>query len=65
MVSMHMSEETWRAPTADFKGQIEEKETWNEKKKEGPKNVEANSCTMRGNRKSEQVLSLRELVKNV
>lgn len=34
-------------------------------KKEGPRNVEANSCTKRGNRKSEQVLSLRELVKNV
>lgn len=49
---MQMSEEKWRAPIPDFKGQIEEKETWNEKKKEGPRNVEANSCTMRDNRVS-------------
>lgn len=30
IVPMQMSEETWRAPAPDFKGQIEEKETWNE-----------------------------------
>lgn len=52
ILPMQMSEKKVTSPKSDFKGQIEEKETWNEMKKEGPRNIEANSCTMRGNRVS-------------